>query len=179
MRLVAVLTRPDDDIGHGTGYGTCAGTAALARYVAAGYEVMVVAATGDEDLERHPAVETAIEILGVGYHWLGFTGGAGDLPAGATSSDRFAAVPIEEPTERLVRVLREFRPHIVVTYDIAYDETGYTHPDHVRCHDVSVAAFDAAADPGRFPAAGEPWQPLKLQYLRERHEDLFASFCPQ
>ena len=36
--------------------------------------------------------------------------------------------------------------------------------DHVRCHEVSVAAFAAAGDPTRFPDAGEPWQPLKLYY---------------
>jgi mycothiol S-conjugate amidase len=29
---------------------------------------------------------------------------------------------------------------------------------------VSVAAFDAAGDPDRFPDAGAPWQPLKLYY---------------
>jgi mycothiol S-conjugate amidase len=32
------------------------------------------------------------------------------------------------------------------------------------CHRVSVAAFDAAGDPDRYPGAGEPWQPLKLYY---------------
>ena len=41
---------------------------------------------------------------------------------------------------------------------------GYPHPDHIMCHKVSVAAFDAAGDPGRHPELGEPWQPLKLYY---------------
>jgi mycothiol S-conjugate amidase len=49
----------------------------------------------------------------------------------------------------------------VVTYD---EKGGYPHPDHIRCHEVSVAAFDAAGDPERFPDAGSPWQPLKLYY---------------
>jgi mycothiol S-conjugate amidase len=31
-------------------------------------------------------------------------------------------------------------------------------------HKVSVAAFDAAGDPERYPGAGEPWQPLKLYF---------------
>ncbi len=48
---------------------------------------------------------------------------------------------------------------------ITYDENGgYPHPDHIRCHEISVAAFDAAGDPDRFPDAGDPWQPLKLYY---------------
>ena len=41
---------------------------------------------------------------------------------------------------------------------------GYPHPDHIMCHKISVAAFEAAGDPDRFPDAGEPWQPLKLYY---------------
>jgi mycothiol S-conjugate amidase len=44
---------------------------------------------------------------------------------------------------------------------------------------VSVAAFDAAGDPDRYPEAGEPWQPLKLYYhmsfTRARFEALHAA----
>ena len=58
-------------------------------------------------------------------------------------------------------MIREFRPHVLVTYD---ENGGYPHPDHIRCHEISVAAFDAAGDPDRYPDAGEPWQPLKLYY---------------
>ena len=46
-----------------------------------------------------------------------------------------------------------------------YDENGgYPHPDHIMCHNVSMAALEAAADPSRFPDAGEPWQVLKVYY---------------
>jgi LmbE family N-acetylglucosaminyl deacetylase len=57
--------------------------------------------------------------------------------------------------------MRDFRPHVVITYD---EEGGYPHPDHIRTHVISVAAFDAAADPDMFPGAGDAWQPLKLYY---------------
>ena len=50
---------------------------------------------------------------------------------------------------------------MLTTYD---ERGGYPHPDHVMCHKVSVAAFEAAGDPERYPDAGEPWQPLKLYY---------------
>ena len=50
---------------------------------------------------------------------------------------------------------------MLTTYD---ERGGYPHPDHIRCHEVSVAAFEAAGDPERFPDAGEPWRPLKLYY---------------
>jgi mycothiol S-conjugate amidase len=48
---------------------------------------------------------------------------------------------------------------------VTYDETGgYPHPDHIKTHEVTAAAFDAAAASGLFPEMGEPWQPLKLYY---------------
>ena len=64
-------------------------------------------------------------------------------------------------TEALVRVIRAWRPHVMTTYD---EKGGYPHPDHIMCHTVSMAAFEAAGDPTRYPHAGEPWQPLKIYY---------------
>jgi mycothiol S-conjugate amidase len=107
----------------------------------------------------------------VRHSWLGYEDSGlpeGDplppLPEGC-----FALVPLEESTERLVRLVRQFRPHVMTTYD---ENGGYPHPDHIRCHQVSVAAYEAAADYRRFPDAGEPWSVSKLYYnhgfLRER-----------
>jgi mycothiol S-conjugate amidase len=173
LRLMTVHAHPDDE--------SSKGAATTARYVAEGHEVLVVTCTGGEAgsilnpaMERPevladlPAVRRAemaraAEILGVQHRWLGFVDSGlpeGDpkppLPEGC-----FALVDLEEATEPLVAVMREFRPHVVVTYD---ESGGYPHPDHIRCHEVSVAAFDAAGDPDRFPTVGQPWQPLKLYY---------------
>jgi mycothiol S-conjugate amidase len=60
-----------------------------------------------------------------------------------------------------VEIMRSFKPHVVTTYD---EEGGYPHPDHVKTHEISVAAFAAAGDPEQYPGLGEPWQPLKLYY---------------
>ena len=65
------------------------------------------------------------------------------------------------PTEALVKVIREFKPHVMTTYD---ENGGYPHPDHIRCHQVSVAAYEAASDYRLYPDAGEPWQVLKVYY---------------
>jgi mycothiol S-conjugate amidase len=73
----------------------------------------------------------------------------------------FALEPIEVTTEALVRVIRDFRPHVVTTYD---ENGGYPHPDHIMCHTVSMSAFAAAGDPGAYPHAGPAWQPLKIYY---------------
>lgn len=173
LRLMAVHAHPDDEASKGA--------ATTARYVAEGHEVMVVTLTGGERGDiLNPAMDTpgvherihevrreemarAAEILGVQHRWLGFVDSG--LPEGdplpPVPEGCFALVPLEEATERLVAVIREFRPHVLTTYD---EHGGYPHPDHVRCHDVSMAAFDAAGDPDRFPEAGEPWQPLKVYY---------------
>ncbi|WAL66672.1 mycothiol conjugate amidase Mca [Amycolatopsis cynarae] len=174
LRLMAVHAHPDDE--------SSKGAATMAKYVAEGAEVMVVTCTGGEAGSilnpamdrpevlanmseiRREEMARAAKILGVRHHWLGFVDSGlpeGDplppLPEGS-----FGTVPLEEPVRELVRVIREFRPHVVLTYD---ENGGYPHPDHIRCHEVSVAAFDAAAEPDRFPEAGEPWQALKLYYL--------------
>ncbi|PKW27424.1 mycothiol conjugate amidase Mca [Phycicoccus duodecadis] len=174
LRLMCVHAHPDDE--------SSKGAATMAKYVDAGHEVLVVSCTGGErgdilnprlqhdvhilrDLAqvRRDEMARAQEILGVGHTWLGFVDSGlpeGDplppLPDGC-----FALEPLEVTTEALVREIRRFRPHVVTTYD---ENGGYPHPDHIMCHDVSVAAFAAAGDPARFPEAGAPWQPLKLYY---------------
>jgi mycothiol S-conjugate amidase len=192
LRLMTVHAHPDDE--------SSKGAASSARYVADGVEVMVVTCTGGEaGSVLNPAMDTpevhadmpgirraemakAAAILGVQHRWLGFVDSGlpeGDpkppLPPGC-----FALEPLEVPTEALVRVIREFRPHVLVTYD---ENGGYPHPDHIRTHEVSMAAFDAAGDPDRFPEAGEPWQPLKVYYghgfskarITAFHEALLAA----
>ena len=173
LRLMTVHAHPDDE--------SSKGAATLAKYVAEGQDVMVVTCTGGERgsilnpamdkpgvLERMSEIRLAemaeaARVLGVEHRWLGFVDSGlpeGDppppLPEGC-----FALVPLEESTEALVRLVREFRPHVLVTYD---ENGGYPHPDHIRTHEVSVAAFEAAGDPERFPDAGAPWQPLKMYY---------------
>ena len=69
-------------------------------------------------------------------------------------------------------MVRRERPHVMTTYD---EKGGYPHPDHIRCHEVSMAAFEAAGDPDRYPAAGEPWQPSKLYYNHTFHKDRLVA----
>src|SRR4029077_450739 len=76
--------------------------------------------------------------------------------------DCFANAPEAEAVGRLVREIRRARPQVLVTY--SDDQGGYQHPDHLRVHDVSVKAFEAAADPDAYPERGPPWQVLKLYY---------------
>src|SRR5690348_16358370 len=188
LRMMAVHAHPDDE--------SSKGAATMARYVAEGADVLVVTLTGGErgsilnpamdrpevlaDLAniRRAEMENAERILGVRHTWLGFVDSGlpeGDplppLPDGC-----FALQPLEEAVRRLVREVRAFRPHVMTTYD---ENGGYPHPDHIRCHEISVAAFEAAADPDAYPGEGEPWQPLKLYYdvgfSRERFDALHGA----
>ena len=51
-------------------------------------------------------------------------------------------------TEALVRVIREFRPHVLLTYD---ETGGYPHPDHVNCHVVVDVRVRRGRRPRRIP----------------------------
>ncbi|WP_370944583.1 mycothiol conjugate amidase Mca [Amycolatopsis sp. cg5] len=171
---MAVHAHPDDE--------SSKGAATMAKYAAEGHEVLVVTCTGGEaGSVLNPAMDRpevlanmteirreemarAAKILGVQHKWLGFVDSG--LPEGdplpPVPEGSFAVVPLEESTEALVRAIREFRPHVILTYD---ENGGYPHPDHIRTHEISMAAFDAAAEPDRFPGAGDPWQALKLYYI--------------
>jgi len=58
----------------------------------------------------------------------------------------------------MVAVLREFRPHVVVTYD---PNGGYGHPDHIQAHRIATAAVAASAD-DQHP--GDPWRVPKFYW---------------
>ncbi|MGF1654647.1 MAG: mycothiol conjugate amidase Mca [Actinomycetales bacterium] len=177
LRLMAVHAHPDDEASKGA--------ATVARYVSEGVEVLVATCTGGErgdilnprlredeatlrDLAavRRREMAEAARILGVRHEWLGFVDSGlpeGDplppLPEGS-----FATLPLEVAAAPLVDLVRRFRPHVMTTYD---ENGGYPHPDHIMTHRVSVEAFEAAADPDRYPGPDggpAPWQPLKLYY---------------
>jgi mycothiol S-conjugate amidase len=173
LRLMAVHAHPDDE--------SSKGAATMARYVAEGVDVLVVTCTGGErgsvlnpKLDRpeiweqlpelrRAEMDRAREILGIRQEWLGFVDSGypeGD-PLPPLPDDAFALVPVEEAAAPLVRLIRSFRPHVVLTYD---EDGGYPHPDHVMTHKISMVAFDAAGDPERYPEEGPVWQPLKLYY---------------
>ena len=167
LRLMHVHAHPDDEASKGA--------ASTAKYVAEGVTVRVVTCTGGErgdvlnpaltvdpahlaDLRRQEMARAA-EILGVEHVWLGFEDSgfpSGDpkppLPHGC-----FADLPLEEVTPALVDQIIEFRPHVITTYD---ENGGYPHPDHIRTHEITMAAVRDAAD---------EWQVPKVYYHQTFH----------
>ena len=184
LRLLHVHAHPDDE--------SSKGAATTAKYVAEGVDVMVATCTGGERGSilnpamdrpevlanigeiRRKEMDQAREILGIQQAWLGFVDSGlpeGDplppLPEGC-----FAATELDVAVVPLIQIIRQFRPHVITTYD---ENGGYPHPDHIMCHKISVAAFDAAADPDVHPELGAPWQALKLYYSFAFHRDRIVA----
>ncbi|HEY4017523.1 MAG TPA: N-acetyl-1-D-myo-inositol-2-amino-2-deoxy-alpha-D-glucopyranoside deacetylase [Pseudonocardiaceae bacterium] len=159
-RLALVHAHPDDE-SLWTG-GT------IARYVASGAEVMVITCTLGEEGEIIPAelaqlraqeadqlggyrigeLRAALAELGVTRH--AFLGGPGRWRDSGMVGDpanehprSFVEGPVHHQTGMLVEQLAEFRPQVLVSYD-AYG--GYGHPDHIRAHEITVAAAPLLPD---------------------------------
>ncbi|HIW62565.1 MAG TPA: mycothiol conjugate amidase Mca [Candidatus Stackebrandtia excrementipullorum] len=195
LRLMCVHAHPDDE--------SSKGAATMARYVNEGVDVLVATCTGGErgsvlnkkmdrpevwrDIAqvRAKEMERAREILGVKQAWLGFVDSG--LPEGwlpdsdiELPEDCFYLEPLEVAAAPLIRLIRHFKPHVVTTYD---EDGGYPHPDHIKTHQITMEAFDAAGDPDRYREFGEAWQPSKLYYnmsfgrarLTALHEAMIAE----
>jgi mycothiol S-conjugate amidase len=170
-RLLTVHAHPDDE--------SSKGAATTARYVDEGAEVVLVTCTGGEAGEilnpscdpvppermtevRRLELEAAAEAIGftrvhqLGYLDSGWTEDLATVPLGT-----FWHVPVDDAAARLARILRADRPHVVVTYP---EDGGYPHPDHIRTHDVTIAALALAEDPGAplGDDAGDPWRVAKV-----------------
>lgn len=187
LRLMAVHAHPDDE--------SSKGAATTARYAAEGVEVLVVTCTGGERGDilnpsfgeppaspeemaglRREEMAAAASALGVRQQWLGFIDSG--LPQGdplpPLPPECFALVPLEDAAAPLVEIVRTFRPHVMTTYD---PSGGYPHPDHIKCHEVSLEAFHAAGDAERYRRedGAAPWAPAKLYYNHDFSMNRIAS----
>ncbi|NJL33258.1 MAG: N-acetyl-1-D-myo-inositol-2-amino-2-deoxy-alpha-D-glucopyranoside deacetylase [Chloroflexaceae bacterium] len=172
LTIMAVHAHPDDEC------FTTGGS--LARYSAEGINTVLIIATGGEAGEivveelatpenyanlrelRDKELACSVEKLGInvlerlGYHDSGMEGTeANHHPESFHMADK------DEATARLVALVRKYKPQVLVSYD---ERGGYGHPDHIACHQITVAAFEAAGDATRYPDWGAPWTPLKLYY---------------
>ncbi|MBI5341806.1 MAG: PIG-L family deacetylase [Deltaproteobacteria bacterium] len=168
-RMLFLLAHPDDET-FGPG-GT------IAKYSAEGADVYLATATkgqagmvGDppvtdrEHLGEVRAAELlcAAGVLGIRkVVFLGFMDG------------QLLQTPREKIVEKSVEQIRWLRPHVLVGFG---PEGVSRHPDHMVMSRVALEAFEAAADPSRFPHQLEngiaPWAPLKLYQFEIAREVL-------
>ena len=175
-RLLLVHAHPDDE--------TTSTGVTMARYAASGAYITLITCTrgeegevvspdlahlttaGDAALAEHRMQElaAALEALGVEDHrYLGDPGEYRDSGMAGTPSNEhpqaFCRTPVDEAALRLVSVIREVRPQVVVTYD---PRGGYEHPDHIQAHRVTTRAVDLAGEDS--VAGGEPWKVGKVYW---------------
>ena len=155
-RLLLVHAHPDDET-IGTGI-------TMAKYINAGAKVTLVTCTSGEEGEvlvpelahlasnkedkpgphRQIELANAMKALGVIDHR--FLGGAGKFrDSGMIGTppnerkDSFWQTDLQVSADELVKIIRETKPQVVITYD---DFGGYGHPDHIKAHLVAMRAAE-------------------------------------
>ncbi len=133
---------------------------------------------------RKGEIAEALRILGVTDHFdLGLPDSgwveefAGD--GSALAPDCFFNLPLETVVAAVVPIIRDTRPQVLVTYD---EKGGYPHPDHIRTHTATIAAWRAAADPTFMPEAGPAWKAAKVYYHQSfsyRRMSLLQAACDE
>lgn len=170
--IMTVHAHPDDESSKGAG--------TIAKYRDLGVRSVLVSCTGGEEGEivsdavvlapgeslgerRAKELDAATAIIGydvverLGYRDSGMPDTeANKLP------EAFWNIPLEQSVGELVRLVRLHQPTVLISYPDAQEE--YPHPDHLRAHDIAVAAFDAAADPAAYPELGASHEVAKLYY---------------
>jgi len=170
---MTIHAHPDDEASKGAG--------TVAKYSAEGARCVLVCCTdgGAGDIlnksmdtpenkaniveVRRAELDKSAEIIG--YHRVAMLdyldSGMPDMEENK-HPDNFANAPLGAATERLVALIREERPHVIISY--SDHQSGYLHPDHLKVNDISIPAFWAAGNPKAYPEAGEAWQPSKMYY---------------
>jgi len=176
-RLLLVHAHPDDE--------TISNGATMAGYVSQGAAVTLVTCTRGEEGEilvpslahlgasqedalgtyRETELATAMKELGVTDHlFLGEpdhkyrdSGMMGTRPN--ANQDSFWQANLDEAASRLVTIIRDRKPQVLITYD---EYGGYGHPDHIKAHQVAMRAAQLAGDPDF--GSSEPWEISKIYW---------------
>src|SRR5438105_2633154 len=111
---------------------------------------------------REAELRAACAVLGIKYLWFLDYRDSGMMGTPENEDPAaFYRADEREALGKIVKIVREFKPTVMVTFD---PKGGYGHPDHLTIHRLATAAFSAAADPQAYPDAGEPWQAARLYY---------------
>ena len=159
LTLMAVHAHPDDESSSTGGI--------LARYSDEGVTTVLVTCTngeygdgpghvkpGEDGHEPDTVAKTRLGELDVACDHLGVTHSVrlGYHDSGMPDWEFrdhdhvFCNVPLEESVGRLVALVEQFRPQVMVTYD---DNGGYNHPDHLQAHRIAVEAFRRTGIPDK------------------------------
>src|SRR5437588_7439939 len=167
-RLLGVCADPDDE-------GTM--SAASLQYSTLGVETGLVCATRGEVGEiadpalatpenlgqvREEEMRAAAEVLGVRNLWFLDYRDSGMAGTPENEDPRaFVRASSAEVVGKLVAIIRQFRPQVMVTFD---ESGAYGHPDHIAIYRHTTSAFHAAADAVQYPELGPAHAVSKLYY---------------
>ncbi|MGB7340417.1 MAG: PIG-L family deacetylase [Phototrophicaceae bacterium] len=171
-RVLISYAHPDDEsFGNG---------GLIGKYVAEGADVYLICATdGDvgtipEEMQgqydtvrelRLSELEAANEILKFKKMFLFHYRDSGMMGSETSEDERSLwATWHREPetvTRRVVEVIREVQPQVIITFN---KYGGYGHPDHIAIQQATVQAFDLAGDSNYITDGLQPYQPQKLYY---------------
>ena len=167
-RLLGVFAHPDDE-------GTMSG--AILQYNTQGIESGLICATRGEVGEiADPALATpenlgqvrekemreAANVLGVHHLWfLDYRDSGMDGTPENDDARSFIHVSAAEVVGKLVAIIRQFRPQVMITFD---ESGAYGHPDHIAIYRHTTSAFYAAADDVQYPELGPAHAVSKLYY---------------
>ena len=167
-RLLISYAHPDDE-SFGLG-------GLISRYVAQGVEVSLICATNGERgtvkpefLNGHDSIasvrlaelDCAAEklrlkhVVKLGYKDSGMMGSET-----SNDADCLWQAPVEDVTRRVVEVIRDLQPQVVITFN-RYG--GYGHPDHIAIQRATTEAFSLAGD-ANYHTGQAPYQPQRLYY---------------
>lgn len=173
LTLLVVHAHPDDE-SISTG-------GVLAKYSANGYRTALTYCTRGEAGDilnpefvypvpgmsitdiRAIELEKALKVLDVkSVYFLGYRdSGMAGTPENS-HPQAFAQADEQEAAGRLVAIIRQVRPHVIVTYN---EKGTYLHPDHIMANRVTLRAFQASGDRSYSARPGlAAWQPAKLYY---------------
>ncbi len=168
-RILFSLAHPDDE-SFGSG-------GVIARYVSDGAEVSLICATNGDvgtvapefmkdyasvadlrqaELDCAAAKLKLKHLVKLGYRDSG-------MMNSETSRDPRCLwqIPREQVIRRVVEVIRELRPQVVITFN---KYGGYGHPDHIAIQQATVGAFHLAGDASFVTEGLQPYTPQKLYY---------------
>ena len=184
-RLLLVHAHPDDEaIGNGVTMARYAADGAHVALVTCTLgeegEVLVpelahLAANHEDGLGQHRIGELAAAMAELSVTDHRFLGGPGRYrdsgmadagigraaPRAETRPDAFWRADLREAADFLVEVIREIRPHVLVTYD---EYGGYGHPDHIQAHRVATYGAALAAVPSYKIHLGAAWDIPKIYW---------------
>ncbi|NMC14646.1 MAG: GlcNAc-PI de-N-acetylase [Chloroflexi bacterium] len=166
--LLAVLAHPDDE-SFGIG-GT------LALYAQRGVAVHLICGTrgevGEVDAQlmrgfssvaerREFELRCAAEKLGLTQvHFLDYRDSGMPGSPDNQHPKALASAHLDEVAEKIATLIRQIKPHVVVTFS---PNGGYQHPDHIAIHRATVSAFSMAED-ASFANGYPSWHPDKLYF---------------